>query len=158
MPKVLYKLTAVWVFMAHVYTPIVLLIHHMFASGWIWLYHKDRLWCMLVNHLVYCFHSIPISVNIIWATGGMANKSRVSCQKGPICHAYVWRIGPFWQDTIDKHDRQKDKDRVPLEINILVVKHSPDKWRYVSQVSLPWIPCLRYTYFWFIFPAATVIT
>ena len=25
--------------------------------------------------------------------------SRVSCQKGPICHA--WRVGPFWQDTID---------------------------------------------------------
>ena len=27
--------------------------------------------------------------------------SRVSCQKGPICHAYAWRVGPFWQDTID---------------------------------------------------------
>ena len=26
--------------------------------------------------------------------------SRVSCQKGPICHAYAWRVGPFWQDTI----------------------------------------------------------
>ena len=27
--------------------------------------------------------------------------SRVSCQKGPICHAYAWQIGPFWQDTLD---------------------------------------------------------
>ena len=27
--------------------------------------------------------------------------SRVSCQKGPTCHAYAWQIGPFWQDTID---------------------------------------------------------
>ena len=27
--------------------------------------------------------------------------SRVSCQKGPICHAYAWRVGPFWQDTLD---------------------------------------------------------
>ena len=26
---------------------------------------------------------------------------RVSCQKGPICHAQAWRLGPFWQDTID---------------------------------------------------------
>ena len=27
--------------------------------------------------------------------------SRVSCQKGPTCHAYAWQIGPFWQDTLD---------------------------------------------------------
>ena len=27
-------------------------------------------------------------------------KSRVSCQKSPICHAWAWRVGPFWQDTI----------------------------------------------------------
>ena len=25
----------------------------------------------------------------------------VSCQRGPTRHAYAWRIGPFWQDTID---------------------------------------------------------
>ena len=29
------------------------------------------------------------------------NISRVSCQKGPTCHAYAWQIGPFWQDTLD---------------------------------------------------------
>ena len=27
--------------------------------------------------------------------------SRVSCQKGSICHAYAWRVGPFWQETLD---------------------------------------------------------
>ena len=27
--------------------------------------------------------------------------SMVSCQKGPIRHAYAWQIGPFWQDTLD---------------------------------------------------------
>ena len=27
--------------------------------------------------------------------------SMVSCQKGLICHAYAWQIGPFWQDTLD---------------------------------------------------------
>ena len=27
--------------------------------------------------------------------------SMVSCQKGPSRHAYVWQIGPFWQDTLD---------------------------------------------------------
>ena len=28
----------------------------------------------------------------------------VSCQKGPICHAYARQIGPFWQDTLDIHN------------------------------------------------------
>ena len=35
-------------------------------------------------------------------------RSMVSCQKGPICHAYAWQIGPFWQDTLEvwaKEDR-----------------------------------------------------
>ena len=27
--------------------------------------------------------------------------SRVSCQKGPICPAQAWQIGPSWQETID---------------------------------------------------------
>ena len=27
--------------------------------------------------------------------------SMVSCQKGPTRHAYAWKIGPFWQDTLD---------------------------------------------------------
>ena len=27
--------------------------------------------------------------------------SRVSCPKGPIFHAEAWRVGPFWQDTIE---------------------------------------------------------
>ena len=30
-----------------------------------------------------------------------ADISKVSCQKGPTHHAYTWRVGPFWQDTID---------------------------------------------------------
>ena len=32
---------------------------------------------------------------------GISYLSRVSCQKGPICHALAWRVGPFWQDSID---------------------------------------------------------
>ena len=28
-----------------------------------------------------------------------AHFTRISCQKGPTCHAYAWQIGPFWQDT-----------------------------------------------------------
>ena len=27
--------------------------------------------------------------------------SMVSCQKGPIRHAYAWQIGPSWQETLD---------------------------------------------------------
>ena len=29
------------------------------------------------------------------------HKARVSCQKGPICHAKAWRVGPFWKDAIE---------------------------------------------------------
>ena len=25
----------------------------------------------------------------------------ISCQKGPTRHAYAWKIGPFWQDTLE---------------------------------------------------------
>ena len=31
----------------------------------------------------------------------MLYKSMVSCQKGPTRHAYVWQIGPFWQDNLE---------------------------------------------------------
>ena len=27
--------------------------------------------------------------------------TRVSCQKGPICHALAWRVGPFLYDTLE---------------------------------------------------------
>ena len=37
-------------------------------------------------------HPLPECCHCIW---------RVSCQKGPICHAQAWQVGPFWQDTID---------------------------------------------------------
>ena len=31
----------------------------------------------------------------------LADKSMVSCQKGPTRHDYAWQIGPFWQDTLE---------------------------------------------------------
>ena len=39
-----------------------------------------------------------------WVIIAPAVMSRVSCQKGPTCHAYAWQIGPFWQDTLDFHN------------------------------------------------------
>ena len=35
------------------------------------------------------------------ASPDSCNNSRVSCQKGPTCHAYPWQVGPFWQDTLE---------------------------------------------------------
>ena len=32
---------------------------------------------------------------------GWPHISMVSCQTGPTRHAYAWKIGPFWQDTLD---------------------------------------------------------
>ena len=26
----------------------------------------------------------------------------VSCQNGPICHAWAWQVGPLWQGTLDQ--------------------------------------------------------
>ena len=36
---------------------------------------------------------------VVWNSN--VYNSRVSCQKGPNCHAQAWRVGPFWQDTLD---------------------------------------------------------
>ena len=46
--------------------------------------------------------------------------SRVSYQKGSTRHAYVWQIGPFWQDT--------------LEMSTMPVKLS---WRYGWSEPIP---------------------
>ena len=51
--------------------------------------------------------TLPLSFTPVSAEVGTCWKiyiiqtARISCQKGPICHAQAWRVGPFWQDTID---------------------------------------------------------
>ena len=56
------------------------------------------------------FEIMPINIRLIiikisiWFSGGRyshRDMSMVSCQKSPTGHAYAWRIGPFWQDTLD---------------------------------------------------------
>ena len=42
------------------------------------LQYHGQVWCVTTDHI-----------------------TRVSCQKGPTHHAYVWQIGPFWQDILD---------------------------------------------------------
>ena len=56
------------------------------------------------------------------AVGAMAGKPgkhednlRVSCQKGPICHAYAWQIGPFWQDTLEFNINRVDSRFAPSQ-------------------------------------------
>ena len=58
----------------------------------------------------------------------MVPTSRVSCQKGHICYAYAWRVGPFWQDTIDiaktvgsTSIRHPSNDRHVIAFNLRVV-------------------------------------
>ena len=58
---------------------------------------------------IYCISDILKLVKCAWATKGAytdhmitaACISWVSWQKGPICHAEAWLVGPFWQDTIN---------------------------------------------------------
>ena len=40
------------------------------------------------------------ALDALWCDQGF-HISRASCQKGPICHAYAWQVGPFLQDTLD---------------------------------------------------------
>ena len=58
--------------------------------------HSTFLWMLNLKSLICDFiASCKIDVDlefIIWL---------VSCQKGPTRHAYVWQIGPFWQDNLN---------------------------------------------------------
>ena len=55
----------------------------------------------------------------------MRDISRVSCQKSPICHAEAWRVGPFWQDTLDMSSLEAH-----LDINTVI---------FVIQSKTTWI-------------------
>ena len=56
------------------------------------MYHK--------HYSAYSKTIITVEHRLDFELWGWDN-SRVSCQKGPTCHAYAWQIGPFWQDTLD---------------------------------------------------------
>ena len=56
----------------------------LYASSQIWPL-PTCLWFTMYTRGVYCY---------LYILG-------VSCQKGPIYHASAWRVGPFWQDTLD---------------------------------------------------------
>ena len=43
----------------------------------------------------------PASKFLLNSKHGFHHSWRVSCQKGSICHTLAWRVGPFWQDTIE---------------------------------------------------------
>ena len=62
--------------------------------------------------------------------------SMVSCQKGPTRHAYAWRVGPFWQDTIDLTAFHL------CETEITVVTHT---------ITLPPLSCFPCKLFFFFF-------
>ena len=55
--------------------------------------------------------SMPQSTLNIWQYI-QQNIARVSCKKGPICHAEAWRVGPFLQDTLDCRRHLNDERRM----------------------------------------------
>ena len=57
--------------------------------------------------------------------------SMVSCQKGPICHAYAWQIGSFWQDALAIRTHQMIHIGISSIIPILQLK-------YVHWLNGPW--------------------
>ena len=62
------------------------------------------------------------------------DKSMVSCQKGPTCHAYTWQIGPFWQDTLKIMQGAR-----AITAMLLLSQYIP-----VSSVALSWKRVLIY--------------
>ena len=62
----------------------------------------DSKWyCMICEDIWRAGFSLSMSQCINCLVQGPVSISRVSCQKGPICHAKAWRVGLFWQDTLD---------------------------------------------------------
>ena len=59
--------------------------------------------------------------------------SRVSCQKGPICLAWAWRVGPFWQDTVDMI-----KSMLSFKLRCCTAGYSSCLWYFNYNRSLPW--------------------
>ena len=75
------------------------------------------------------YSSTHYNINGGWAN---SNISRVSCQKGPICHAWAWRVGPFWQDTLD--------------MICYYALQSLKNWTYKWIISLIWKFKLKFDY------------
>ena len=57
-------------------------------------------WGVVVHCQSHLCEALPYVIgNTLYIRGHI--KSMVCCQKGPICHASAWRVGPFWQDTLE---------------------------------------------------------
>ena len=101
--------------------------NNWFCFVWVWTrsntnvypnvpgFNHCQTWLKFMNILVYFAESLTGSTN---SRSGQVKKmskmlmgnfcfafslvmSMVSCQNGPTRHAYAWKIGPFWQDTLD---------------------------------------------------------
>ena len=53
--------------------------------------------------------------------------SMVSCQKGPIRHAYAWQIGPFWHDTLDIYETESLAGCPGKAIDVWGLQHNDHK-------------------------------
>ena len=72
------------------------------------------------------------------------HRLRVSCQKGPTCHAYAWQIGPFWQDILE-HILHSDGE---LTFNQFSHQHWVSKnnlWRRWCQKQVSSVGINNYT-------------
>ena len=59
-------------------------------------------WCPIGARMAEIFHwNTNVNDCLLFIRWIFSHNSMVSCQKGPICHARAWRVGLFWQDTIE---------------------------------------------------------
>ena len=69
--------------------------------------HQTGVRCMLYFTVVSHVSPVDLYDTSWWVFSTLQpadtkhHMSMVSCKKAPPRHAYAWRIGPFWQDTLD---------------------------------------------------------
>ena len=107
---------------------------------------------------IYC-NSVEDGADNFTITGG--HSTRVSRQKGPICHALAWRVGPFWEDTIEQWKGQ-NLPRQPMMINIVNLMHyglvahkmNPNIPSFIQEMHLK----ILYAKWWLFWSCLNVLT
>ena len=87
-------------------------VHNLFCSFLVYMHLTE-----------YISHRIHIIIHI----------SMVSCQKGPIRHAYAWQIEPFWQDILDMY-----KEKNVTKYRITPNEHSNGYWFTANKTVCDW--------------------
>ena len=87
------------------YQTTVILLPCLMMTSCVGLVYQCCIWTEISHASEYFIHGgmydCRPKITELWEMLYWYYNSRVSCQKGPICHVWAWRVAPFWQDTIE---------------------------------------------------------